>query len=45
MERDNAELPVIGIRHRSPVGKLLFGQRVSTAAVECQKPVLGVKPA
>lgn len=31
-----AELLVIGIRHRSPVGKLLL---------ECPKPVLAVKPA
>jgi nucleotide-binding universal stress UspA family protein len=35
MGRDDAELLVIGIRHRSPVGKLLL---------ECPKPVLAVKP-
>jgi nucleotide-binding universal stress UspA family protein len=45
MERDDAELLVIGIRHRSPVGKLLLGSVSQRLLLECPKPVLGVKPA
>ncbi len=42
----DAELLVIGIRHRNPVGKLLLGGSVSQQLLlECQKPVLAVKPA
>ena len=44
MERDDAELLVIGIRHRNPVGKLLLGSVSQQLLLECQKPVLAVKP-
>ena len=44
MERDDAELLVIGIRHRNPVGKLLLGSVSQQLLLECPKPVLAVKP-
>lgn len=44
MQRDDAELLVIGIRHRSPVGKLLLGSVSQHLLLQCQKPVLAVKP-
>ena len=44
MERDDAELLVIGIRHRNPVGKLLLGSVSQRLLFECQKPVLAVEP-
>ncbi len=44
MDRPDAELLVIGIRHRSPVGKLLLGSISQQLILECPKPVLAVKP-
>jgi nucleotide-binding universal stress UspA family protein len=44
MERDDADLLVIGIRHRNPVGKLLLGSVSQRLLLECPKPVLAVKP-
>ena len=44
MDRPEADLLVIGIRHRSPVGKLLLGSVSQQLILECPKPVLTVKP-
>jgi nucleotide-binding universal stress UspA family protein len=44
MDRHDAELLVIGIRHRNPVGKLLLGSVSQQLLLECEKPVLAVKP-
>lgn len=45
MDRPEADLLVIGIKHRSPVGKLLLGSVSQQLLLECPKPVLAVKPA
>jgi nucleotide-binding universal stress UspA family protein len=44
MDRYDAELLVIGIRHRNPVGKLLLGSVSQQLILQCPKPVLAVKP-
>jgi nucleotide-binding universal stress UspA family protein len=44
MQRGDADLLVIGIRHRNPVGKLLLGSVAQQLLLECPKPVLAVKP-
>ena len=45
MEQADAELLVIGVKHRNPVGKLLLGSVSQRVLLECPKPVLAVKPA
>ena len=45
MDRPEAEMLVIGIKHRTPVGKLLMGSVSQQVLLECPKPVLAVKPA
>jgi nucleotide-binding universal stress UspA family protein len=44
VQRRNAELLVIGVKHRNPVGKLLLGSVSQQVLLECPKPVLAVKP-
>jgi hypothetical protein len=44
MDRPDAELLVIGIRHRNPVGKLLLGSISQRVILEGAKPVLAAKP-
>lgn len=44
MDRADAEMLVVGIRHRNPVGKLLLGSVAQKLILECPKPVLAVKP-
>ncbi|ORB29169.1 universal stress protein [Mycolicibacterium parafortuitum] len=45
VDSSGAELLVVGIRHRNPVGKLLLGSVAQKVILECPKPVLAVKPA
>ncbi len=44
MDRPDAEMLVIGIKHRNPVGKLLLGSVAQQLILQCVKPVLAVKP-
>ncbi len=40
-----ASLIVVGVRHRTPVGKLLLGSVAQRIILDAQCPVLAVKPA
>ena len=40
-----ATLVVVGVRHRSPVGKMLLGSVAQRVILDAHCPVLAVKPA
>lgn len=44
-DEERATLVVVGIRHRTPVGKLLLGSVAQRIILEAHCPVLAVKPA
>ncbi|WP_183095138.1 universal stress protein [Nocardioides stalactiti] len=43
-QEEAADLIVVGIRHRSPVGKLLLGSVAQRVILDATCPVLAVKP-
>lgn len=44
-DEEQATLIVVGVRHRTPVGKLLLGSVAQRIILEARCPVLAVKPA
>jgi nucleotide-binding universal stress UspA family protein len=45
VEETGARLVVLGLRHRSPVGKLVMGSNAQRLLLDLDVPILAVKPA
>ncbi len=43
-QRRDARLVVLGLRHRTPVGKMVFGSTAQRILLDATCPVLAVKP-